>query len=108
MDRILLARLAILPFAVLEWGIVSMCVFFRDLFPKYALKGLVPWAIQLVLVPGIAFAQLYIYRSTAQVVGRLTDSFVYAVLIFENGLGLVLFFYLLSKRRTKDRALGRG
>jgi len=85
-----------------------MGVFFRDLFPRYALKGLVPWAIQLVSIPAIALAQLYIYRSTAQVLGRLTDNFVYAVLILENGLGLVLLLYLLSKRRAKDRALGRS
>jgi hypothetical protein len=106
-DYVLLGRLAILPFALLELGIVLWYLTYWDLFPRYSLKRLVPWFISVLSIGGTALGQLRLYLWITSST-RLTDNFVYAVLFVQSIFSGLLIFFVLIKRSAGTRRAPSG
>ena len=100
--RVLSARLAILPLALVELGVTAWYILYWDLFPKYSLRRLLPWLIFVLSGIGIPLLQISIYRLIAPAVGRIDDVYLAMTLAGESALAVVLMFYLLHRRRTRQ------
>jgi membrane associated rhomboid family serine protease len=98
------ARLMITPLALVELAIVAWYFLYWDLFPKWSLRRLVPWMIFMISVGGIPFLQIGIYKQLASV-AVVDDPFVALLIAAEGLLSAALMFYLLLRRRSKQRLL---
>jgi hypothetical protein len=97
----LLARLAILPLALVQLSIVAWYLLYWDLFPKYSARRLLPWLIFVLSGIGIPLLQIYIYRSITSV-GRIDDLFVAITIVAQSVLAVGVGFYLLRRRQTRQ------
>lgn len=71
------ARLAIVPFAFLEWGIVYIYFkYFHYLDNAWSAKRVVFWCVMFLSGICIPLAQIFIYRRIAAVVGHISDLFL--------------------------------
>ena len=104
MERSLYALCLILPFFLLELGIVAWYFLYWDLFPKKSAKRLIPWFIFLLSLLAIPIIQIGIYRKiySVEIVDNLT---VYLIIVLESLFSTVLIFYLLRRRSKKVRAM---
>lgn len=98
----LLPRILITPLALVELGIVGWYFLYWDLFPKYSIRRLLPWVIFLASAIGIPLLQIAIYKdaTSKQVVD---DPFVSIVIFAESIASVALAFYLLLRRRSRNR-----
>jgi multisubunit Na+/H+ antiporter MnhE subunit len=99
-NSVLLGRLAILPFAFLQWGIVLWYLKYLPRFPRNSLKRLLTCIIYILVFLGAVMAQLHLYGRITSTQRPTTDGFVAAVLIFENFFSVFLLFYISIKRRA--------
>ena len=104
-DGVLLARLVVVPLALVQWVVVLWYLVYWDTLPNTSLKRRIAWVLAVVSYPGIVLAQLYLYRAIAHT-GQV-DGFVYIVLFVENGVSLVLLFSLRIARRRKTPPRGQ-
>ena len=107
-DPVFTARIAILPFALVQWTVVFMYVKLM-LRPQIARPMrvflLAPFIVAMV---GTVFGQLNVYTAMTAVADPLeTDDFVFWVVVIENVLAVALLFRMvLASRRAARRSSG--
>ena len=101
---LLVARVSILFFIPVELGIVAWYFLYWDLFQKYSVRRLLPWSIFILSAIGIPLLQIFIYRSITSV-AKVDDPYVGATIFAESMLAVALIFYLLFKRRSRNKEL---
>jgi len=106
-NSVLLARVVILPFAIVQWVVVLW--YARGITSRGLLKNLFACVASLCVFFGTAFLQFFLYRWALQT-ARLTDHYVSAVGFVENIVSLILLFRILlksektgSRRHLNDR-----
>lgn len=99
-DPALNARLAILPFALVEWTVVFMYVKLMtrpEIARPMRVFLLAPFIVALL---GTVFGQLNVYTAMTSVANPIaTDAFVLWVVVIENLLAAALLFRMLIGRR---------
>jgi hypothetical protein len=100
--HVLSARLAILPLALVELGVVAWYLLYWDLFPKYSVRRLLPWLIFVLSGIGIPLFQISIYRLITSAVGRIDDLYLAMTIAGQSALAVVLGFYLLRRRQVRQ------
>jgi hypothetical protein len=100
-DPVVSARLAILPFALVEWTVVFMYVKLMtrpEIARPMRVFLVAPFIVALL---GTVFGQLNVYTATSAVAEPLqADAFVRWVVLIENLLAAALLFRMLRRRRT--------
>ena len=106
MDQISLQlpRIAILFLVPVELGIVAWYFLYWDLFPKWSVRRLFAWSIFILTVIGVPLLQIFIYRSITSV-ANVDGSYVLLIIFSESILAVALVFYLLFKRRSRNKEL---
>lgn len=95
-----LGRLATLPLAFLEWGIVLWYLNYWDLFPKLSFKRLIPWFLVVLSIPTVILVQIFIYREIT-LSGAISDVVFKLILGLEQLVAVALVFWF-KKRGRKD------
>jgi hypothetical protein len=102
MDILLVSRILITPLMLIELGIVGWYFLYWDLFPKYSVRRLLPWAILLLSTIGIPLLQIAAYKDvTSQQV--VQDPFVPILISTESAASVALAFCLLLRRRLRNQ-----
>ena len=101
---LLLPRVAILFLVPVELGIVAWYFLYWDLFPKCSVRRLLPWLIVILSGIGVPLLQLFIYKSMTSAT-KVDDPYVALTIFAESALAVALVFYLLSKRRSRNKGL---
>ena len=100
-DPALNARLAILPFALVEWTVVFMYVKLMtrpEIARPLRVFLLAPFIVALT---GTVFGQLNVYTAMTTVANPVAaDRFVLWVVVIENLLAAVILFRMLLRRRS--------
>ena len=99
-NPMLLARLAILPLAIIPWASVVWFISYGLDFPVGSWRRNAIGVLTALLQPAVVIGQIFLYRAIAHVVRM--DGFGYIVFIGECLISVSLVFYLL-KRRTSSR-----
>ena len=103
-NPVLAARLIIIPFAFLQWGIVLWFLSRLKLYSKNFDKKLVSFIIYIFGIFGTVLAQRIIFGwITSGSIGHSTDKFENLIIMGELFVSIFLFFYLLIKRTLNDR-----
>ncbi|TPG77922.1 hypothetical protein EAH74_26795 [Pseudomonas mandelii] len=100
-EHLLLGRLAILPFAFVEWGVLlwylSSLQRFRDNFLKRFLGG----AISIATVFVVIFGQMEVYAIITSIPHPVDDNFFFIVFSIEHAASIFLVFYITIKSRNQ-------
>lgn len=100
-DPLLNARLAILPFALVEWTVVFMYVKLMtrpEIARPMRVFLVAPFIVALL---GTVFGQLNVYTAMTAITEPLqTDAVVLWVVVAENLLAAALLFRLVRQRRS--------
>jgi hypothetical protein len=103
-NPVLAARLIIIPFAFLQWGIVLWFLSRLKLHSKNFDKKLVSFIIYIFGIFGTVLAQRIIFGwITSASLGHSTDKFENLIITGEIFVSIFLFFYLLIKRQLNNR-----
>ena len=103
---LLVPRLTVLLVAPIEFAVVAWYFLYWDLFPKYSIRRLLPWLIFLLTGVAVPLVQISIYRGMTSVT-KVDDPFVGIVIFMESMGAVALAFYLLIRRRSRDK-ISRG
>src|SRR5260221_307648 len=95
-DSILIGRIAMLPFAPLEWAVLIWFMRFGHPHPRHSIKRVASWLSLLVILIATPFIQIYLYRFITSA-GRIVDGFVPGVIIVEELICLGLLVWLVSR-----------
>jgi len=100
-DPLLTARLAILPFALVEWTVVFMYVKLMtrpEIARPMRVFLLGPFIVALL---GTVFGQLNVYTAMTATINPIgTDAFVLWVVVIENVLAAALLLHMMLRRRS--------
>jgi hypothetical protein len=99
-NPVLLGRLAILPLAVVQWGIVMACLSYVHAFRPRSWQRVTTCVISAFFFWCTVAAQIYGYQWITSRRHANDDVVVTTVIVFESLLSLVLIFYV-SKHRTR-------
>lgn len=102
MDIALLARISLVPFMLLEIGIVGWYFSQWDDLPKYSVRRVLAWTIFMISAVALPLLQISIYRRLTSA-RRVEDPFVGGVILIESLVSVALAFYLVKRR---SRAAG--
>jgi len=97
MNTVFTARLLILPFVPVVWMISYWAASHVDRNARMSIKWWTPVIVWLVTPITALVAQLSLFRFLTHV-GRITDPFVFAVLIIQGVGILAIAFYVWSGR----------
>jgi len=102
---LLVARVSILPFAVLTWAIIGWYAKTWDAeraraLPRYSPQRLVPFVVGISPFV-IALGQMSLYRELTSP-GPITDPFVGVILVGECVVALALGFAIVFQRRRRE------
>lgn len=100
-EHLLLGRLAILPFAFVEWGVLlwylSSLRRFRDNYLKRFLGGIVSITSVFVVILG----QMNVYTLITSISHPTADNFFFIVFFIEHAASIFLIFYVTIKSRNQ-------
>lgn len=95
----LLGRMLILPFALLESGIVLILVRRLLIFPRASWQRLSISVGLMAAILSIVATQIHGYQWIASRRHAMDDNFVAVVLILENSFSLFLLFFVALRRK---------
>jgi hypothetical protein len=94
-----LARLSIVPLALLEWIIVYIYFKYFDSIEPWSLKRISFWLFLFFSVLAIPFAQVLLYRHIGSVTGRVDDLFVAVTISGESIVSLGWLLICIARRQ---------
>jgi hypothetical protein len=102
-EHLFIGRLAILPLAFVEWGVLlwylSSLRRFRDSF----LKRLIGGAVSIATVFAVIFGQMEAYTIITSMPHPMADNFFFIVFSIEHAISIFFIFYAAIKRRNHRR-----
>ncbi|HEY6332384.1 MAG TPA: hypothetical protein VI756_23870 [Blastocatellia bacterium] len=100
MENVSLARLALIPLALVEVGYTYFYMTHLYVLPRHSIGWFLGWALWMVIVIGSTFAQIFIYKSITGK-NRVDDDPVLAlVIVFAHLASVGIGFYMLWTRRS--------
>ncbi|MBD9607917.1 MULTISPECIES: hypothetical protein [Pseudomonas] len=102
-EHLLIGRLAILPFAFVQWGVLlwylSSLRRLRDNF----LKRLIGGAVSIATIFAVTFGQMEAYTIITSMPHPMTDNFFFITFSIEHAASIFFIFYAAIKRTSKQR-----
>jgi hypothetical protein len=102
-EHLLIGRLAILPFAFVQWGVLlwylSSLRRLRDNF----LKRLIGGAVSIATIFAVTFGQMEAYTIITSMPHPMTDNFFFIAFSIEHAASIFFIFYTVIKRRNHRR-----
>jgi hypothetical protein len=100
-EHLFIGRLAILPLAFVEWGVLlwylSSLWRFRDNFLKRFIVG----AVSIATVFVVIFGQMEVYKTITSIPHPMTDNFFFIAFFIEHVISIFLIFYAAIKSRNQ-------
>ncbi len=98
----MLISLIVASLALLPWAAIFLYFRFFYGLPRLAPKRIAAWLCAVALIPTVALAQIWLYRSSVS--SSPGDAFL-AMLVIENAITVVLLYVLA--RRSATPKVGR-
>jgi hypothetical protein len=105
-NPVLVGRLIVIPFALVEWGVVLAFLSGLNIFPKRSWQRTTICTTFIASIIGVVAAQIHGYQWITSRPHASDDSVVGAILIFENFVSAFLILYILRRRAKSSPIIG--